>query len=84
MPKLSRAPGRKHVKAFQRNGWVLDRIKGSPYILVKEGHEAILSIPVHGKEILDLGTLKGLIGDAGLTNQEYIELFHERKKRGRR
>jgi predicted RNA binding protein YcfA (HicA-like mRNA interferase family) len=45
--------------------------------LGKEGHEAILSIPVHGREILDLGTLKGLIRDAGLTNQEYIALFHK-------
>jgi hypothetical protein len=48
--------------------------------LVKEGHEAILSIPVHSKEILDPGTLKGLIRDADLTNREYIELFHKRKK----
>ena len=80
MPKLPRAPGIRHVKAFQRDGWILDRIKGSHYILVKEGHEAILSVPVHGREIVDLGTLKGLIRDAGLTNREYIELFHKRKK----
>jgi len=49
--------------------------------LVKEGHEAILSVPVHSREILDLGTLKGLISDAGLTNREYIELFRKRRKR---
>ena len=81
MPKLPRAPGIKHVKAFQRDGWIFYRIKGSHYILVKEGHEAILSVPVHSREILDLGTLKGLISDAGLTNREYIELFHKRRKR---
>jgi predicted RNA binding protein YcfA (HicA-like mRNA interferase family) len=81
MPKLPRAPGIEHIKAFQRNGWIIDRIKGSHYILVKEGHEAILSIPVHGSEILDPGTLKGLIKDAGLTNQEYIDLFRKRKRR---
>ena len=49
--------------------------------MVKEGHEAILSVPVHGREILDLGTLKGLIRDADLTNREYVGLFHKRKKR---
>ncbi len=82
--KLPRAPGRQHVKAFKRAGWLLDRIKGSHYILVKEGHEAVLSIPVHGNESLDLGTLKGLINDAGLTNEEYLNLFfHKRKKRRR-
>jgi len=84
MPKLPRAPGIRHVKAFQRNGWIIDRIKGSHYILVKEGCEAILSIPVHGSEILDPGTLKGLIRDAGLTNQEYIDLFYKQKKRRKR
>ena len=84
MPKLPRASGLKHVRAFERDGWVIDRIKGSHYIMLKEGHEATLSIPVHPGEVLNLGTLKGLIRDAGLTNQEYIDLFYKRRKRGRK
>ncbi len=77
MPRLPRAPGKEHLRAFLRAGWVLDRVEGSHHILIKYGCDAELSIPVHQGKIVSLGTLKGLIGDAGLTNEEYIELFHK-------
>ena len=47
MPKLPRARGDKHVRAFERAGWRVNHIEGSHYILVKEGFDVHLSIPVH-------------------------------------
>ena len=47
------------VKLLQNNGWTLDRIHGSHYILVK-GNQT-LSVPVHGKDTkkgLELAILK--------------------------
>jgi len=38
-----------------------------------------LSIPMHKGKDLPVGLLRGLIRDAGLTNEEYIALFHKRK-----
>ena len=60
-------------------GWKLDRIKGSHYILVKQGCEAILSIPVHGSKPLDTGLLKGLLRDANINIEEYLEAFYSKK-----
>jgi len=70
MPKLPNASGDKHVAAFKRAGWKVNHIEGSHNILVKEGG-IHLSIPVHkGK----------LITRAGLTNEEYVDLFYGKNK----
>jgi len=78
MPKLPRAPGDEHVRAFQRAGWQVSHIEGSHYILVKEGSALHLSIPVHKGRDLGVGLLRKLIHKAGLTTEEYIALFYER------
>lgn len=81
MPALPRAEADRHLKAFERAGWRLDRITGSHYILVKDGVDYHLVIPYHRGQIVKLGLLKGLIRDAGLTNDEYLNLFHGKTRR---
>ena len=76
MSKLPRASGDKHIAVFKRAGWKVNHIEGSHYILIKEGCEVHLSIPVHKGKILGVGLLKKLIAKAGLTNEEYINLFY--------
>ena len=47
------------VKLLQSNGWSLDRIHGSHYILIK-GNKT-LSVPVHGRDLkkgLEIAILK--------------------------
>jgi len=44
--------------------------------LIKEGSKVHLSIPVPKDNILGVGLLKKLIAKAGLTNEEYINLFY--------
>ena len=80
MPPLPRAEADKHIKAFARVGWQVVRITSSHYILAKEGFSFHLSIPRHGGQIVKTGLLKGLIRDAGLTNDEYIALFQGKKR----
>jgi len=75
MCKLPRASGEKHLAAFRRAGWTINHIEGSHYVLVKEGNNIHLSIPVHRGKDLGVGLLKKLIEKAGLTNEQYAAHF---------
>ncbi|HOV83159.1 MAG TPA: type II toxin-antitoxin system HicA family toxin [Methanothrix sp.] len=75
MCRLPRASGEKHVAAFKRAGWTVNHIEGSHYIMVKEGCNVHLSIPVHKGKDLGIGLLKKLIEKAGLKNEQYIAYF---------
>ena len=79
MPKLPRAPAKKHLRAFRRADWILDHIEGSHYILVKKGERKHLSLPMHKGRDLPIGLLRGLIRDAGLTPDEYCNFFYKRR-----
>ena len=74
MAKLPRLSGKEVIEVFKLDGWVVGRIEGSHHILVKLGHEATLSVPVHGRQEIKLGLLKRLIRDAGMTNKRFTEL----------
>jgi predicted RNA binding protein YcfA (HicA-like mRNA interferase family) len=78
MQKLPRVCGDKHVAAFKRAGWKLNHIEGSHHILIKEGSDVHLSVPAHKGKDLGIGLLKKLIARAGLTNEEYLELFYDK------
>ena len=70
MPSLPTLSGRKVVKVFESLGWEVARQRGSHIILVKDNHNAALSVPDH-KEIAK-GTLRSLIRAAGITLEDFI------------
>lgn len=78
MQKLPRVCGDKHVAAFKRAGWKLNHIEGSHHILIKEGSDVHLSVPVHKGKDQGNWLHKKLIARAGLTNEEYLELFYDK------
>jgi len=84
MPRLPRAKAERHLKAFKKAGWQVARVTGSHYILTKEGVDFHLCLPYHRGRLVKTGLLKGLIRDAGLTNEEYVALFHGKKHRSER
>ncbi len=57
--------GKQLVKRLLEEGWMLDRISGSHYIMVKG--EKTISVPVHGNKDLPQGLLNKLLKQAGLT-----------------
>ncbi len=63
------------VKAFVRAGWEVARQSGSHIHLVKEGSAVILSIPVHKGKPIKQGLLKDQIAKAGLTVEEFLDLY---------
>jgi len=57
-------------KILEGHGWELDRVKGSHHIYTKENISYIIVIPVHGNRDLPVGTLKSILKDAGLTEND--------------
>lgn len=51
------------LKLLQKEGWRVDRIKGSHHIMIRENKT--LSLPIHGKDV-PAGLLNKLLKDAGL------------------
>jgi len=74
MPRLPVVSARQAVKVFQKVGYEYSHQTGSHIILrSKEPPHRHLTIPDH-KE-LGRGLLRGLIRDAGLTLEQFIELL---------
>ena len=71
MARLPRLSGREVVRVFESLGWEKVRQSSSHIILVREGHQATLSVPDH-KEVA-VGTLRSLIRSAGLTVEAFTE-----------
>jgi predicted RNA binding protein YcfA (HicA-like mRNA interferase family) len=62
--------GKMLCKIVERSGWELKRISGSHHIYIKDGIDAILSIPVHSNRDLPIGTLRSIMKDAELTEDD--------------
>lgn len=62
--------GKVLCKVVEQHGWKLKRITGSHHIYAKQNVSVILSIPVHGNRDLPTGTLRSLLKDAGLTEED--------------
>jgi len=73
MGRLNNISGKEAAKAFQRAGWNTVGQVGSHLVMTKPGVRVNLSIPQH-KE-LSVGTLRALIGHAGLTVDEFGDLL---------
>lgn len=72
--KLPVVSGANIVAAFRRAGYEFNHQRGSYIILRRvEAPHSHLSIPNH-KEFAK-GTLRGLIRDAGLTVEQFVELL---------
>jgi len=71
--RLGNISGKQAAKAFQRAGWNAVGQVGSHLVMTRPGVRVNLSIPQH-KE-LSVGTLRALIGHAGLTVDEFLDLL---------
>ena len=65
--------GERAVRTFLRVGWTRDRQVGSHVILIKPGHPAVLSVPLH-REVAP-GTLRALIRVPGMSVQQFQDML---------
>ena len=73
MPQLPVVSGREARRVFEKAGWTFNRQRSSHMILLKSAVPANLSVPDHRE--LDRGLLRGLIRDAGMTVQQFVDLL---------
>jgi len=69
VPKLSSLTSQKVIKILERNGFVLDRTKGSHRIYYHSESKRRVIIPYHKKD-LPKGTLMEILKQAGISKEE--------------
>jgi len=75
MPKLPRLSGHELVKILYKLGFIKKRQKGSHVVLIKETAEGKVGcvVPLHDE--LEKGTLLGILRQAKIDREEFLELF---------
>lgn len=73
MPKLRRVSGQEAIRALERLGFVQARQRGSHVVLKKRTPEGEVGcvVPLHRE--LAVGTLRGILKQAGVTPEEFME-----------
>lgn len=66
MPPVPVVPGRDVVRALERHGFVLDRVRGSHHVMQHPDGRAT-TVPVHSGRDLPKGTLRGILRDVRMT-----------------
>jgi len=73
MPKLPRISGAEAIRALERLGITQTRQRGSHVVLKRTGAERVTGcvVPLHVD--LATGTLRGILKQAGVTTEEFID-----------
>lgn len=69
MPKLPCVSGAKAAKALERLGFIRQRQRGSHLVMRRGG--SVCVVPMHRE--VDQGTLRGILRQAGISPEEFIE-----------
>lgn len=76
MSRLPAVNGRETIRALERAGFVLVRIKGSHHVMEHPQHPTrTTTVPVHGAKALRKGTLRSILKQTGLTVDEFLDLL---------
>jgi len=73
LPKLPRIGGAECVRVLQRLGFLTVRQRGSHVVMRRNDRGCV--VPLHRE--LKVGTLHGLLKQAGVTSEEFIAAFHD-------
>ena len=62
------------IRALVRLGWTVARASGSHHVLVRPGAPRIV-IPVHRGKPLKEGLARGILKDAGISEDEFFRVY---------
>ena len=62
--------GKRMCRVLEQRGWMLVRINGSHFIYRHAATGRLTAVPVHGNKDLKPGTQRGIMRDAGLTDDD--------------
>ena len=74
MTRAPRLKGKEIIRAPERAGFRIDRIRGSHVFLEHPSGKAT-SVPIHSREIVGPGLFRAILRDVEMTLEEFIELL---------
>ena len=72
--KLPAVTPKQLIRALEKSGWQVDRIRGSHHVLVHPEQRRALVVPVHNRD-LQAGTLAAILRNAGISRDELRDLL---------
>ncbi len=75
MPKLHTIKTHELLRALKRAGFAENRQKGSHLHLIRPSDGRRVTVPIHHGRDVRPGTLRGILRDADLTPDEFLELL---------
>lgn len=73
-PRLPSVTPRKAIRALERCGWELDRVKGSHHVFRHPDYPHRVVVPMHARDLAK-GTLNQIIDASGVSRDEFLQLL---------
>lgn len=73
-PRLPAVTPRQAIRALERCGWGLDRVRGSHHVFRHPDHPHRVVVPMHTRD-LARGTLNAIIAASGVSREEFLRLL---------
>ncbi len=74
MPPVPSLPGERIVRALERAGFKVARVRGSHHIM-RHADGCGTTVPVHHGRDVAKGTLRGILADIGMSMEEFQRLL---------
>ena len=74
MGRMASLQALRMIKALVRLGWSVARASGSHHVLVKSGCPRLI-VPVHRGKPLKEGLARGILKDAGVSEDEFFAVY---------
>jgi predicted RNA binding protein YcfA (HicA-like mRNA interferase family) len=74
MTRLPRLKGKEVVRALERSGFAVLRVRGS-HVFLKHDDGRVTTVPVHSGETIGPGLLRAILRDIEMSTQELIDLI---------
>jgi predicted RNA binding protein YcfA (HicA-like mRNA interferase family) len=74
MTRAPRLKGREIVRALERAGFRIDRIRGS-HVFLEHPDGKVTSVPIHSREIIGPGLFRAILRDVEMTLEDFMELL---------
>jgi predicted RNA binding protein YcfA (HicA-like mRNA interferase family) len=74
MGRMAQIVAERMIRALRRLGWTFERQSGSHAVLTRPGKNPI-TVPIHRGRALKEGTARGILKQAGVTEEEFFEVY---------
>ena len=74
MTRMPRIKGKELIRALERAGFHVDRMRGS-HVFLKYSDGRATAVPVHSRETLGPGLLRSILRDIEMTAEQLISIL---------